>query len=82
MKAPRFILIGMIRVYQWIFSPIKNALFGPVGRCRFSPTCSCYAAEAVRNHGIFFGAWLSFKRILRCNPWGRAGYDPVPEKFK
>jgi putative membrane protein insertion efficiency factor len=82
MKLPRLILIGMIRIYQWLLSPIKNVLFGPAGRCRFSPTCSCYAAEALRNHGVLVGSWLTLKRIVRCNPWGGAGHDPVPEKFK
>ena len=82
MKLPRLILIGMIRIYQWLLSPIKNVLFGPAGRCRFSPTCSCYAAEALRNHGVLVGSWLTLKRIVRCNPWGRAGHDPVPEKVK
>jgi len=82
MKLPRLILIGMIRIYQWLLSPIKNVLFGPAGRCRFSPTCSCYAAEALRNHGVLVGSWLTLKRIVRCNPWGGAGHDPVPEKCK
>jgi len=82
MKLPRLILIGMIRIYQWLLSPIKNVLFGPAGRCRFCPTCSCYAAEALRNHGVLVGSWLTLKRIVRCNPWGGAGHDPVPEKFK
>jgi len=82
MKLPRLILIGMIRIYQWLLSPIKNVLLGPAGRCRFSPTCSCYAAEALRNHGVLIGSWLTLKRIVRCNPWGGAGHDPVPEKCK
>jgi len=82
MKALGRLLIGCIRIYQWILSPLKNALFGPLGRCRYSPTCSCYAAEAVRNHGAIAGLWLSLKRIIRCNPWGGAGYDPVPGKLK
>lgn len=82
MKAPGLLLIGLIRVYQWIFSPLKNALFGQVGRCRYTPSCSCYAIEALRNHGLISGLWLSLKRILRCHPWGGEGHDPVPFKLK
>lgn len=46
--------------------------------CRFAPTCSQYAAEAVGKHGIGSGLWLSLKRVLKCHPWSRGGYDPVP----
>lgn len=46
--------------------------------CRFTPTCSQYMVEAVMEYGIFKGAWLGIKRILRCHPWGGSGYDPVP----
>lgn len=46
--------------------------------CRYTPTCSEYAVEAVMRHGIFRGGWLAVKRILRCHPWGGSGYDPVP----
>lgn len=48
--------------------------------CRYTPTCSQYAIEAVKTHGIFSGSWLAIKRIARCNPWGGSGYDPVPPK--
>lgn len=58
--------------YRKFISP----LFPPC--CRFTPTCSEYAILAIRKHGIFKGGWLAFKRILRCNPWGGSGYDPVP----
>lgn len=58
--------------YRKCISP----LFPPC--CRFTPTCSEYAIIAVRKHGILKGGWLAFKRILRCNPWGGSGYDPVP----
>lgn len=46
--------------------------------CRYQPTCSQYGIEAIRKHGPFKGSWLTFKRILSCNPWGGSGYDPVP----
>jgi putative membrane protein insertion efficiency factor len=82
MKAPRMLLIGLIRIYQWGLSPLKSVLFGPSGRCRYSPSCSCYAVEAIQNHGIIHGLWLSLKRIARCHPWGGEGYDPVPSRSK
>lgn len=66
------LLRGLIRAYQWVVSPIM----GP--RCRYLPTCSEYAAEAVARHGSLRGGWLAVKRIGRCHPWGGSGYDPVP----
>lgn len=66
------IVIMPIRFYQLSISP----LFPPC--CRFTPTCSQYAVEAVRKHGIIKGLWLALKRISRCHPWGGSGYDPVP----
>lgn len=66
-------VIGIIKFYQWVISP----LLGP--RCRFQPTCSAYALEAVRLHGGLRGGWLAIRRILRCHPWGGFGYDPVPQ---
>lgn len=70
--ALAWLLILPIRGYQRFISP----LFPPV--CRFTPTCSNYAIQAIRKHGPFRGTWLAIKRILRCNPWGGSGYDPVP----
>ena len=64
--------ILLIRIYQKIISP----LLGP--QCRFTPTCSQYAKEALEKHGLFKGGWIAVKRIVRCNPWGGHGYDPVP----
>ena len=66
------LLIIPIKIYQTIISP----LLGP--SCRFTPTCSHYAVEAIQKYGPFKGSWLSFKRILKCHPWGGSGYDPVP----
>lgn len=65
-------LIGGIRLYQWIISP----LLGP--HCRHLPTCSNYAIEAIQRHGPGRGSWLALRRLLRCQPWGTSGYDPVP----
>ena len=69
------ILIGLVRGYQLLFS----AWVG--GQCRFTPTCSNYAIEALRRHGAGRGAYLGTVRILRCQPWCRGGHDPVPEVF-
>jgi len=63
-----------VRIYQWIISPIIPA------SCRHTPTCSQYTIEALKKHGIFIGTYLSVHRIIRCNPWGTHGHDPVPEK--
>ena len=72
LRALAWLLILPIRGYQRFISP----LFPPV--YRFTPTCSNYAIQAIRKHGPFRGTWLAIKRILRCNPWGGSGYDPVP----
>lgn len=73
MSPAQFIMKGLIRVYQWGISP-----FLP-GTCRYEPTCSEYALQAVNRFGGFKGGWLALKRILRCHPWGGWGYDPVPD---
>ena len=73
------VLTLAIRVYQLTISPAQVFLFGPAGGCRFTPTCSQYAMEAVREHGALAGGWLALKRIGRCHPWGRCGHDPVPQ---
>ncbi len=67
------ILIFIIKTYQLLLSP----LLGP-SKCRYTPTCSEYAMEALKKYGILKGLWLSFKRIIRCAPWGGHGYDPLP----
>ena len=67
-----WILCLPILFYRTCISP-----FTPPS-CRFPPTCSAYALEALRKHGAIKGLWLAAKRILRCNPWGGSGYDPVP----
>jgi len=74
------ILLFLVRLYRWTVSPVLGALFGPAGGCRFTPTCSAYAAEAVRAHGALTGSWLALKRVGRCHPWGGCGHDPVPHR--
>ena len=69
-----------IRAYQLTISPALAVLFGETGGCRFTPTCSQYAAEAVREHGTLAGGVLAARRICRCHPWGGCGHDPVPKK--
>ena len=68
----RRLLIGIIRAYQYLLSPWWG------NHCRFTPTCSHYAVEALERHGALAGLWLAIKRILRCHPWSAGGYDPVP----
>jgi putative membrane protein insertion efficiency factor len=72
------ILAAVIRLYQLIVSPAQAFLFGAGSGCRFTPTCSTYALEAVRAQGAFAGSVLAAKRICRCHPWGGCGHDPVP----
>ena len=71
MKA---LLLGLIRGYQVVLSPFVG------GQCRFYPTCSRYAQEAIELHGSIKGSWLAVRRILRCGPWHPGGPDPVPPK--
>jgi uncharacterized protein len=66
------VLRGFIRLYQLVLAP----LVGPT--CRYLPTCSDYAADAVATHGALRGSYLALRRLLRCHPWGGSGYDPVP----
>ena len=65
---------------RWI-SPLLHSISGASGACRFQPTCSEYAVGAVRRHGIFYGTALAIWRVLRCNPFGRGGFDPVPGTY-
>lgn len=70
----KYLLIGLLKAYRFAISP----LYGQV--CRYHPSCSAYALEAVTVHGSIKGSWLAVRRIARCNPWARGGYDPVPQR--
>ncbi|UTW55367.1 membrane protein insertion efficiency factor YidD [Kordiimonas sp. SCSIO 12610] len=67
------VLVAFVRFYQLFLSPLLGS------NCRYQPTCSHYAIEAMRVHGGLKGGWLAIRRIMRCHPWGGFGYDPVPE---
>ena len=60
------------------FKTIASNMGLSTGRCRYSPTCSLYTKQALAKHGLFYGAWLSIKRLLKCHPWSPGGFDPVP----
>lgn len=68
----RRLFILPIRFYQGAISPLFPSV------CRFTPTCSQYAVEAIARHGVVKGSWMALRRIARCHPWGGSGYDPVP----
>lgn len=68
----RQVLVLLVQIYQWTLRPFIGA------HCRFEPSCSAYAIEALRRHGALRGAGLSARRVLRCNPWNEGGVDPVP----
>ena len=70
----RFCVLKFIRLYQILLSPILGT------KCRFTPSCSVYATEAIEKYGLRRGGWHAIKRIMRCHPWGGSGYDPVPER--
>ncbi|MBI0068763.1 MULTISPECIES: membrane protein insertion efficiency factor YidD [Snodgrassella] len=68
----RYLLLGLIRFYQYAISPLLPP------RCRYNPTCSQYAVLALQKYGVMKGSWLAIKRICRCHPWGGCGHDPLP----
>ena len=70
----KYVLIGLLRLYRFAISP----LYGQV--CRYHPSCSAYALDAVTEHGSLKGSWLALRRLARCHPWAAGGYDPVPKK--
>jgi hypothetical protein len=72
------LLTVLIRAYQLTISPAQRFLFGATAGCRYTPTCSVYAVEALRAHGAVTGTALAARRICRCHPWGGCGPDPVP----
>ena len=69
------LLINLVKTYRWILSPWLGS------SCRFEPTCSRYAIQALARHGAATGSFLTAKRVLRCHPWCQGGHDPVPEIF-
>lgn len=72
MNPLTLLLRAAIRIYQWVLAPVLGA------NCRYEPSCSHYAYEALGVHGPLIGSWLALRRLLRCHPWGGFGYDPVP----
>jgi hypothetical protein len=70
----KWLLLLPIRFYRYVISPMLPP------RCRYEPTCSAYAEQAIREFGVIQGGWLAIKRISRCHPFGKHGYDPVPNK--
>jgi putative membrane protein insertion efficiency factor len=78
MNPGQRIIILLIRGYQAVISPALAVFFGPAGRCRYTPSCSQYAREAVGLHGVMAGSALAARRLCRCHPWGASGPDPVP----
>lgn len=72
MNMGQKLLIGLIRLYQWIISPLLGS------PCRFYPSCSVYSVEAISKYGVFKGSILTVKRLGKCHPFHRGGYDPVP----
>jgi uncharacterized protein len=73
-RWPGLILIALVRGYQLLISPLMGS------RCRFYPSCSQYALEALRTHGALAGSWMTLRRLLRCHPLHPGGFDPVPPK--
>ncbi|MGB1327426.1 MAG: membrane protein insertion efficiency factor YidD [Porticoccaceae bacterium] len=70
----RSLIIGLIKLYQYLLSPFLGQ------NCRFHPTCSQYAVEAINEHGVLKGGYLSMRRIIKCHPFNEGGLDPVPKK--
>jgi putative membrane protein insertion efficiency factor len=72
MSPAGMVLSGLVRGYRLLLSPVLPSA------CRFTPSCSAYALDAIAAHGALRGSWLAVRRILRCHPWNDGGYDPVP----
>jgi putative membrane protein insertion efficiency factor len=79
-RLPARTLLVLIHVYQRTLSPALPVFFGPACGCRFSPTCSHYAAEAIGAHGVLVGVWLAVRRLVKCTPLHPGGFDPVPAR--
>jgi uncharacterized protein len=80
LNSGQHILIFAVRLYRWTISPAKTFVFGPLAQCRYTPSCSQYALEAIQTHGALAGVWLAARRLFRCHPWGGCGDDPVPRR--
>lgn len=80
LRLPALVLLGLIRVYQRTLSPLLPVLTAGACGCRFYPTCSHYAAEAIRTHGALAGSWLALVRLVKCTPLHPGGTDPVPPR--
>lgn len=80
MSAKWLVSNALVSLYRKILSPFLHAIAGPMFGCRFEPTCSVYVGEALETHGLARGGWLGLRRICRCQPWGGAGFDPVPPR--
>jgi putative membrane protein insertion efficiency factor len=76
MNIAQRLMIGAVRGYRRLLSPVLTVILGPA--CRFEPSCSEYAMEAIRKHGVIRGTGFAVRRISRCHPWGGCGRDPVP----
>lgn len=84
-KLSRQLILGAIRFYQRHLSldtGFTKFLFLTDKACRFQPTCSEYTYQAINKYGILWGSWLGLKRILKCHPWSRGGYNPIPSRIK
>lgn len=80
MQLPAHGLLLLIRIYQRTLSPVLPVIFGSACGCRFAPTCSHYAADAIRTHGVLVGIFLGAIRLIKCTPLHPGGYDPVPPR--
>lgn len=77
-QIPQMAALAALSIYRWTVSPLLHAAVGPA--CRFEPSCSRFASEAIREHGLIRGGAMALRRLARCHPLGAHGYDPVPAK--
>jgi putative membrane protein insertion efficiency factor len=82
LRLPSRTVLGLLWVYQRMISPVLPVVLGPTCGCRFAPTCSHYAMEAVRTHGVLVGGFLAARRLIKCTPLHPGGFDPVPLRSK
>ena len=73
----KYVAIALLKLYKATISKLKGGK-----RCIYTPSCSVYSMEAYKRHGFFVGSWLTLKRLLRCAPWGKGGFDPVPMNLR